>query len=259
MNTDTTRSRRHLMSALQPLAAVVDPVGAVPKAVEDRAFWFPLLATMVLTSLAGAAVGARLETSRLVIPKLAEAQELSKASEREISEQIDQAQRVAIVAGVAKGLFVVPLQVLLAAAGLWVLSWLFSRPAATFAKLFTVVALAMLPVALSQGVLLASALNQPSLSPKMVATLVPSSLVPEGGDGAPPSGGFFKPQALQKLLGLVDFFHLWSALLLGLGLSSAAKVNRAIGVPSGAALYFLVMAVVTAGIPGLMDGAGGAR
>ncbi len=259
MNTDTTRSGRHLMSALQPLAAVVDPVGAVPRAVEARAFWFPLLATMVLTSLAGAAVGARLETSRLVIPKLAEAQELSKASEREISEQIDQAQRVAIVAGVAKGLFVVPLQVLLAAVGLWLLNWLFSR-SATFAKLVTVVALAMLPVALSQGVLLASALNQPSLSPKMVATLVPSSLVPpEGGAGVPRSGGFFKAQALQKVLGLVDFFHLWSALLLGLGLSSAAKVNRVVGVLCGAALYFLVMAAVTAGIPGLLEGAGGAR
>jgi len=55
----------------------------------------------VLTALSGAAVAMKVDPSAAVIGKLSAAGELAKASEREIGEAIEQAQRVALVAGVA--------------------------------------------------------------------------------------------------------------------------------------------------------------
>lgn len=250
------------MRAPRALAVVLDPVGAIGPAVEARAWVVPLLLAVVLTSAASAALGVRLDSARLVLPKLEASGELAKASEREISEQVEQAQRVAIVAGVAKGLFFVPLVALLAAAGLWLMNWLLGGRA-TFAELFTVASLMLLPMAIGQGITLAAALRQSSLSPAMMKQLVPSSVaqlrsaddVEPARDGAP--HGTWKQTAGSALLGLVDFFHLWAALLLGLGFAAATKLSRVRAVPVGVLLYFLVIAAFTIGLPGLAEGAGG--
>lgn len=251
------------MRAPRALAVVFDPVGAIGPAVEARAWLGPLLLTVVLTAAASAALGVKLDSARLVLPKLEAAGELAKASEREISEQVEQAQRIAIVAGVAKGLFLVPLIALLSAAGLWLMSWLLGGKA-TFAELFTVASLMLLPMAVGQGITLVSALRQSSLSPSMVKQLVPSSLaqlVSTDDAGPPPRDeaprGGWKRTARTALLELADFFHLWAALLLGLGFSAATKLSRLRAVPMGVLLYFLVVAAVTIGLPGLGDGAGG--
>ncbi len=246
----------------EALAALWNPVEAVPRAVEATRWVLPLLLTMILTALGSAAVGTRLDTARVVLPKLAESGELAKATEREVSEQIEQAQRVAIVAGVAKGIVVVPLLALLASAGLWIWSWLMGGRA-TFQRLFTAVALASLPFACAQGITLASALRQRTLSPVMVDELVPSSaaaFVPAPVDSGPKElkapRPEWKPQASRSLLGLLDFFHLWAALLLGWGFASAARLERWRGAPATTALYFLVLAAVMVGLPNLMQNGG---
>ncbi len=251
------------MRAPRALAVVFDPVGAIGPAVEARAWLVPLLLTVVMTAAASAALGVKLDSARLVLPKLEAAGELAKASEREISEQVEQAQRIAIVAGVAKGLFLVPLIALLSAAGLWLMSWLLGGKA-TFAELFTVASLMLLPMAVGQGITLVSALRQSSLSPSMVKQLVPSSLaqlVSADDAGPPPRAdtprGGWKRTAGTVLLELADFFHLWAALLLGLGFAAATKLSRLRAVPMGVLLYFLVLAAFTIGLPGLADGAGG--
>ena len=154
------------MRAPRALAVVLDPLGAIGPAVEARAWLVPLLMTVVLTAAASAALGVRLDSARTVLPKLEASGELAKASEREISEQVEQAQRIAIVAGVARGVFLVPLIALLSAAGLWLMSWLLGGRA-TFPELFTVASLMLLPLAVGQGITLASALRQSSLSPSM--------------------------------------------------------------------------------------------
>ncbi|MDP3237253.1 MAG: YIP1 family protein [Myxococcales bacterium] len=250
------------MRAPRALAVVFDPVGAIGPAVEARAWLVPLMLAVVLTAAASAALGVKLDSARLVLPKLEAAGELAKASEREISEQVEQAQRIAIVAGVAKGLFLVPLIALLSAAGLWLMSWLLGGKA-TFAELFTVASLTLLPMAVGQGITLASALRQSSLSPSMVKQLVPSSLAqlasaddPGAASGGEARGGW-KRTAGTALLELADFFHLWAALLLGLGFAAATKLSRLRAVPMGVVLYFLVVAAFTIGLPGLADGAGG--
>lgn len=250
------KSKAPGMRALRPLAVIVDPLGAVPRAVEARGWVVPLLLAMSLSAGASAAIATRLDTSRIVIPRLEAAGELSKVSEREISEQVEQAQRLAIVGGVAKGVFLVPLVALLGAAGLWFCSWLVGGRG-TFAELFTVVCLALLPMAVAQGITLASALRQQSLTPKLAMSLVPSSLSAVIDEPAPIERPGWKATATKSLIGLVDFFHVWSALLLGLGFAAATKRSRWFATPFGALLYFLVIAAVTIGLPGLGDGGGG--
>ncbi|MBL8917409.1 MAG: YIP1 family protein [Myxococcaceae bacterium] len=301
---------------MRALAVLVDPVGAVPPAVEARAWLVPLVLAMVLSAAASAAIATRLDTARVVLPRLEAAGELAKASEREIAEQVEQAQRVAIVAGVAKGIFGVPALALVAALGLWLMAWLVGGRTA-FVESFTVICLALLPVAVGQGVTLAAALNQRVIAPKGVQHLVPSSLgavlearasaeeVPKGADrgasgadaahAAKPgkgadrassgasaeelargahrgataekvgervdrgasgadSGRAWKPMAGASLLGLADFFHLWSAVLLGLGFAAATRRARWQAVPIGVVLYFVTVAAVTIGLPGLAEG-----
>jgi hypothetical protein len=95
-----------------PLRSLLDPVGAIPKAVESRRWFFALSLGSIVTAASGAVLALRLDAARVVIPKMAMAGELAKASEREISEAIQQAQRIALVAGIAKGLLLMPLIVL---------------------------------------------------------------------------------------------------------------------------------------------------
>lgn len=249
---------------VEPISVLFDPVGAMPRAVQATRWVVPLLLTMVLTAAASAAIGVRLDASRIVIPKLAQSGELAKASEREVSEQVEQAQRVAIVGGVAKGVLGVPVLALIAAAALWVWSWLLGGKA-TFLRCLTAVTLTLWPFCCSQAVTLASALRQPALSPRMASELVPSSVAalvekqPEASRGPPAKDGpqpAWKPIAPRALLGLVDFFHLWAALLFGLGLSAAANLPKRRAVPAGVLVYVAVFAALTVGLPNLMTSGG---
>jgi hypothetical protein len=250
---------------VESVSVLVDPVGRMPRAVEATRWVLPLVLTMVMTALASAAVGLRVDASRVVIPKLAEAGELAKASEREVNEQVEQAQRVAIVAGVSKGVFVVPVIALLGAVGVWFCSWLLAGKA-TFVRSFTVVCLALWPSCCAQAVTLASALRQTSLSPRMARELVPSSLAalvsPPADDASSAPSKPQRPQRAWKvngpreLLGLVDFFHVWASILVGLGLAAAAGLSRRTAVPAGMIAYFVVLAATAVGLPNLLSSGG---
>jgi hypothetical protein len=228
---------------LTPLRALVDPLVAVPRAVGERRWGVPLALACVLSAAAGAAVGVRLDTARLVIPRMQQSGELMKASEREVSERIEEARRVAIVGGVAKGVLALPLLVLGLAVALKVAAWLVGRKAA-FADLFTVAALSTLPLAVLRAVELAAALRLDVVTPKMAEALVPTSLKHWGlAPGGP---------ALERIAAAVDAINLWAALLLGLGFAAASKWSRARGVAFGLFLYVLFAAAFYVGLPGLM-------
>jgi len=229
-----------------PLRALLDPVGAVPPLVEGRRWLVPLLVMALATAASGTALALRLDASRLVIPKLQMTGELAKASEREISEQIDQTQRVGIVAGVAKGVFLVPLEILFLAIALKITAWLIGRKA-LFARAFTVAAITMLPLAVYHLVLAVSAFSQGSLSPKMVEELVPSSL----------AAVVHASPVAARALATLDFFNLWAALLMGLGFSSATQLAPWKGLLVGVVLYVLFACAVFIGLPGLMAGGPG--
>ncbi len=222
--------------------AYVDPVSSVPRAVEQRRWVVPLLWVMITGAAAGAAFADRLDAAKEVLPKLAEKGELAKASEREIGEEIEQTQRIALVLGVAKAIFGMPLSVLLIAVALKLLAWLLGRKA-EFSACFTAAAVAMLPVALYYLLSAVVALRQDVIAPSQAGKLMVSSLQPLFKGLGPGQG---------RVLAAIDFFNLWSAGLLGLGFASAAKLSPWRGVGLGLLLYVLFAAAILVGLPGLM-------
>ncbi len=234
-------------SVLLPLTAIFDPASAIPRGVVARKWLISLLLFSLATMASGVAIAQRLDAARLVIPKLQSSGELSKSSEREIDEQVQQAQRVALVGGVAKGVVVVPLEILVLAVVLKLLAWLIGKKA-LFVECFTAASLSSLPATVFHLILAASAWRQPSLTVAMVQSLVPSSLAAFHPDAAP---------ALGRVLGAIDVVNLWAAALLGLGFGTAAKLPRLAGVGLGLFLYVLFAAAFLVGAPGLMGGMGG--
>ena len=232
-----------------PLRALLDPVGAIPRAVESRRWLVPLLLVALLTAAAGAVIALRLDTARLVIPKMQMTGELMKASEREVDEAIEQAQRVALVGGIAKGLMLMPLLVLLLSVVLKIASWLIGRTA-LFADLFTVAALTMLPVAVFHGIEVLAALQLDVITPRVAETLVPSSLASLLDKGAP---------GLTRVYSAIDLINIWASLLMGLGFAAASKWSPWKGALFGLFLYILFAAAFFVGLPGLAppEGMGG--
>lgn len=232
-----------------PLRALLDPVGAIPRAVETRRWLLPLLLVAVLTAAAGAVIALRLDAARLVIPKMQMSGELMKASEREVNEAIEQAQRVALVGGIAKGLLLMPLLVLLLSVVLKVAAWLIGRKA-LFAELFTVAALTMLPVAVFHGIEVVAALKLEVITPRVAETLVPSSVAALVGMASP---------ALKRVYTAIDLINIWASLLMGLGFAAASKWSPWKGALFGFFLYVLFAAAFFVGLPGLAppEGMGG--
>jgi hypothetical protein len=172
--------------------------------------------------------------------------QLGQMTESEIAEEIQTASRKALVGGIAKGVFVMPLLALVLAAALWVVGWLFETPA-PFSRLMSVAALALLPLALYHLILAVCVLAQHSLSLERLPELVPSSLaVLEG----------LTPK-MKKVLGAVDFFNLWSVGLMGLGFSSATGMRRSRALLLSGVLYLLYVGVFSIGLPELMAGGPG--
>ncbi len=230
-----------------PLRALLDPVGAIPQAVEARRWFVPLLLVAVLTAAAGAVIALRLDAARLVIPKMQMSGELMKASEREVNEAIEQAQRVALVGGIAKGLLLMPLLILLLAVALKIAAWLLGKKA-LFADLFTVAALTMLPVAVFHGIEVLAALKLEVITPRVAETLVPSSVAALV-EMAPP--------VLNRVYGAIDLINIWAALLMGLGFAAASKWSPWKGALFGLFLYVLFASAFMVGLPGLSPPGGG--
>jgi len=197
----------------------------------------------ILSASSGAAVALRMDSSADVIGKLTVSGELAKSSEREISDAIEQAQRIWLVVGVAKGFLLMPLAVLAIAVVLKVAGWLIARKAA-FAACLTAASLAMLPVALFHAVELVSALRQVVLTPAMAESLVPTSLLALRDAQLPWS----------RVLKAADLVNVWSALVMGLGFASASKWSPWKGALFGLALYVLFAGAFLIGLPGLMAG-----
>lgn len=232
-----------------PLRALIDPLGAIPTLLDKRRWVMSLCLAAGLSAASGAAIATRLDTARQIIPQMQKAGNLGKASEREVAEAVEQAQRVALVAGVAKGLLLLPLLTLLLAVALKVAAWLVGRKA-TFYSLFVVATVALLPGMVFHVVELAAALRLDVITPTMASTLIPSSLASMLTDV---SGG------AQRVLAAFDFFNIWGAALMGLGFAYASQWAPWKGILFGVFLYSLYAAAFLVGLPGVIAnlGAGG--
>ncbi len=230
-----------MVSVLQPARAIFDPLDGLSAAVEARRWFWPVFLLVAAVSFSSAAFALRWNAAPIVTQRLQMSGELANTTEQDLAQQILTAQRTRLVTGVAQGVFVVPLVVVLLAAALKAAGWLFGTPA-PFAKCFSVAALSMLPIAMLHFILGASYLRQPALADAQAQTLVPSNLA------------FFLPRvsgAVGSLLASVDFFKLWSAALLGLGFGAASGMRRERALLLGFALYGMYVGVFSVGLPGI--------
>ncbi|HSP80183.1 MAG TPA: YIP1 family protein [Myxococcaceae bacterium] len=232
-----------MSSLVQPAYVLLDPLDATGAAVEARHWVWPLVLLCLCVSSSGIAFALRWDASASVVRELQSSGRLERLSESEISEELQTASRKALVGGVAKGVFVMPLLTLLLAAVLWVCGWLFETPA-PFGKLMAAAAVAMLPIALYHLIFTVCALAQHALTLERVPELVPSSLAVL--DGLTPR--------LKRVLGAVDFFNLWSVGLLGLGFAAASGMRRGRALALSGALYLMSTGVFAVGLPGMGGG-----
>lgn len=235
-----------MTSLAQPARVLVDPFDGMGAAIEGRRWVWPLLFLCFSVSLSGTAFALRWDAAPATIQRLETSGEIGRYSESELADEIQTSSRKALVGGIAKGVFVMPLQVLLLAAVLWFAAWLFGTPTA-FGRLMTVAAIAMLPIALYHLIFAGCAAAQHTMTEARVATLVPSSLAALSG---------LSPK-VQKVLGAVDFFNLWSVALLGLGFSSATGMRRGRALLLALVLYVMYVGVFTIGLPAMSGGPGG--
>lgn len=232
-----------------PLKTLIDPVGAIPRAVNTQRWLVPLLLVAVVTAAAGAVVALRLDSSRVVISQMQQSGQIGSASEREIDEAIEQAGRVALVGGVAKGLLLMPLLTLLLATLLKIAAWLTGQKT-LFMELFTVAALTMLPVGLMHLIELLSAARLEVITPAMLESLAPTSLAAVMESASP---------GLSRVYRALDLINIWGALVMGLGFAASAKLPAWKGALFGLFLYVLFASAFMVGLPGLVPspGAGG--
>lgn len=231
-----------------PLKTLIDPVGAIPRAVSARSWLVPLLLVAVVTAIAGAIIALRLDSSRAVIQQMQDAGQLASASEREVEEAIEQAGRVALVGGIARGLLLMPLLTLLLAVVLKITAWLTAQKT-LFMDLFTVAALAMLPAGLAHFIEIFSALRLDVITPSMLPSLAPTSLSALTEASSP---------GLGRVLHALDIVNIWGALVMGVGFAAASKMKLWKGALFGLFLYALFASAFMVGLPGLTPpGAGG--
>jgi hypothetical protein len=233
-----------MTSLALPARTVVDPVEGVRASVESRRWVWPLLLLCLSVSVHGTAYSLRWDPTPSVTQALQMSGEMGRKSEAEIDEEIETASRKALVGGIAKGAFVMPITVLALAALLWFCGWLFGV-SAHFAKLMTVAAVALLPIALFHFIYAGCALFQHTLTEGQALRLVPSNL------GLLPG---LSPRMARVLSG-VDFFNLWSAGLLGLGFSYATGMRRSRALVLSAVLYLMYVGVFLVGLPAMGGGA----
>jgi len=233
-----------MVSVLQPARAMIDPLDGLGVAVESRRWAWPLIALSLCVSFSAAAFALRWDAPVPVTRQLQMQGEFQNTTEQELAQQIVTAERVKLVSGVAKGLFVMPLMVLLLAAVLKGAGWMFGTPA-RFEKCFAAAAIATLPIALYHLILGFSALRQPALTEMQLDTLVPSSLAVAFPKVVPTA---------RRVLGALDFFNLWSVAMLGLGFAAASGMRRGRALLLGLGLYAMYVGLVVIGLPGMMGG-----
>lgn len=233
-----------MISLTQPARVVIDPT-AVPQTVAARRWVWPLLIVMASVAFSGIAFAVRWNAAPTVISELTAAGELARITEQELADKIQTASRVMLVGAAAKGIFLIPILVLLGTAALKFSGWLVGRPI-KFVSALSALSVALLPIAVFHIAFGIVALMSAQLPTSAALSLIPSHLG-QAFHGLSPE--------LSRLASVADVFNLWAAVLLGLGIAEGAKVRAWQGVLWGLVLYLAYAGVFLIGLPAL-GGAG---
>jgi Yip1 domain len=232
--------------ALLLTKVLTNPAEGVPAAIEARSALWPVVFLSLATAFAGASFAVRWDAGPSTIKRLEMSGELKGMPEADLLDQIQQAERLKLVTSIAGGFILPALMVLGIALVLALLAWLLGKRG-SFNAFFTAAAVGTLPLALAKFLYGLIALVQTSLSEDRAAMLLPSSLA---------SVIHAQSPKLMRLLSSLDFFHLWAALLVGLGFAAVVGMRRRQGLLVGAVLFLAQLGVFGIGLPALSGGGG---
>jgi hypothetical protein len=226
-----------------PIALLFAPDrGMERQARVGRARWYFLFAWLC-SILLGAALAVRVDAESSTLRKLEMSGQLQSMSDRQLADQVRNAERVFEVVSVAKGVVRVPLELGLACVALLSLAWFF-RGRVKASAVLPVAAATLLPGAIANLLDAVSAFRHAALPPEGVA-LAPRSL-----SAVLPLLGRPLVEPWIKLGNAVDFFSLWAAVMMGYGLVAVAQVprrNALVGTLIGWGCYRLLTHVATGG------------
>jgi Yip1 domain len=202
-----------------PLALLFAPDRAMERQAKvGRARWFFLFAWLCSLLLAGA-LAYRVDARSSTLRKLDASGQLRSMSDRQIADEAQSERRVSMVTTVAKGVVGVPLQLALTSASVVALCWFF-RGRIKGSAVVPVAATTLMPGALADLIDAATALRHAVIPPEGVP-LAPRSLSAVLVLLARPLEAPW-----LKLGNALDFFSLWSALMLGYGVAAVGRVPR---------------------------------
>jgi hypothetical protein len=229
--------------ARSPLALLFAPDRAMERQARvGRARWFFLVAWLC-SILLGAAMAYRVDARSSTLRKLEMSGQLKTMSDRQIADDTRSAERVSQVTNIAKGVVGAPAQLGLTCVSLLALGWFF-RGRVKGSAVVPVAAATLLPGAIANTIDAVSAFRHTML---------------------PPEGAPLAPRSLSALLLLLDrplvdpwlkfgnaldFFSLWTAVMVGYGVAAVGQVprrNALIGTLTAWVCYRLLTNVATGG------------
>ena len=225
--------------ALLLTKVLTNPAEGIPAAVEVKKPFWPVVLLSLASAFAGAAFAVRWSAAPSILRELEMSGQLKGMPEADLADKIQQAERLRLVTGIAGGLVLPALMVLGIAVALAILAWLLGKKG-TFKAFFTAAAFGMLPIALSKFLYGLVALVQSSVSEDRAARLLPSSLA------------FIHASSpkVMRILSSIDFFHIWAALLIGVGFAAVVGMSRRKGLLVGAGLFLAQVCVFGIGMAG---------
>lgn len=179
-----------------------------------RLFLFAWLCALLL----GAALAYRVDARSSTLRKLEMSGQLQTMSDRQIADETHNAERVAEVVSVAKGVVGVPLQLGSTSLALLALVW-FLRGRVKGSAVVPVAAATLLPGAIANLLDAATAFRHAALPPEGVP-LAPRSL-----GAILPLLGHPLADPWLKFGNALDFFSLWAALMLAFGVAAVGQIR----------------------------------
>lgn len=206
-------------SRLWPLAIFFAPSrGMERQAKIGRVLWFFLFA-WVAALLLSVALAYRVDARSVTLQRLEQMGQLQSMSDRQIADEVKNAERVSMVMNIAKGVTGVPVQLGLSCVSLLLLVWFF-RGRVKGSAVAPVAAATLVPGAIANLLDAISAYRHSAippdgtpLTPRTLAAVMPLL-------GKPLMGPW------MKLATAMDFYSLWAAVILGFGVAAAGQMPK---------------------------------
>ncbi len=222
------------------------PTTQLPRAAEQRQYLVPLLLATAAALLFSIIAVPRIDFERAAADALDRSEGAAQMTPHDREVKLEQARKVAALAGYAGAAFGTALSALIAALGVW-LAFQVVGTKPGLPQTFTVMCWALLPGAIEAVLSVPALLLRGTIQPEQLGSLLPANL------GAFLPASVTGPPAL--FLGAVDLFSLWSIWIVAAGMAGVARVSTRRALVTVTVLWIAYVAVFRVALPSL----GGSR